>query len=158
MTTEYGVATLARRGDPGFLAAALQDARRRTLALLDAYLAKLGPGLPIPYSPQLNPPLWEVGHVAWFQDLWVARNLQRHLGLDADPDHARPEGRLAAADARYNSSEVPHRTRWELSLPDLAATRGYLLASLEETLALLAREPADGNGLYFYQLDRKSVV
>lgn len=152
MVTDYSIACLARGGDASFLAAALMDARRRTLDLLDAYVAKLGPELPIPYSTQLNPPRWEVGHVAWFHDIWIARNPQRHLGLAADPGCARPEGRMPGADALYNSSLVKHTTRWSLPLPDLAGTRAYLDASLAETLALLAQDAAAGRDLYFYRL------
>ena len=152
MSTDYSTARRARGGNSADLASALQDARRRTLDLLEAYVAKLGPELTIPYSPQLNPPLWEVGHVAWFYDLWIARNPQRHLGLAADPDCARPVGRLPDADAHYNSSLVKHTTRWHLALPDLTATRAYLAASMDETLALLAQEPDTAGHLYFYRL------
>jgi iron(II)-dependent oxidoreductase len=146
------VAQLAREGSANFLAAALQDARRRTLDLLDAYVARLGTDLRIPYSTQFNPPLWEVGHVAWFYDIWIARSQQRHLGLVCDPDHLRPEGRMSGADALYNSSLVAHQTRWTLPLPDLAGTRAYLADSLAETLVLLAREPETAEALYFYRL------
>ena len=152
MSTDYSTARRARGGNAADLAAGLQEARRRTLDLLEAYAAKLGDALSIPYSPQLNPPRWEVGHVAWFHDLWIARNPQRHLGLAADPECARPPGRLADADTLYNSSLVKHTARWHLALPDLAATRNYLAASLGETLALLAHEPEDADHLYFYRL------
>jgi len=155
MATDYSIARLARGNHANtgaFLAAALMDARRRTLDLLEAYVAKLGPELAIPYATQLNPPRWETGHVAWFYDVWIARNPQRHLGLAADPDCARPAGRMAGADALYNSSLVKHPTRWNLPLPDLAGTRAYLEASLAETLALLAVDAAAGRDLYFYQL------
>jgi formylglycine-generating enzyme required for sulfatase activity len=152
MPTDYSTARLARQADAPSLATALQDARRRTLDLLEAYVAALGPALTIPYSPQLNPPLWEVGHVAWFHDYWIARSRQRHLGLACDPDHVRPAGRMAGADALYNSSRVPHRERWRLPLPGLAETHAYLDASLAETLALLAQEPEATDALYFYRL------
>jgi formylglycine-generating enzyme required for sulfatase activity len=150
--TPSTLAHLARAGAPGFLAQALQGARRRTLGLLDAYVARRGPQLTIPYATQFNPPLWEIGHVAWFYDLWIARNPQRHLGLNADPDCARPAGRLTSADALYNSSCVKHATRWTLPLPDLADSRAYLDASLAETLTLLAEDASAGRDLYFYQL------
>jgi hypothetical protein len=152
MSTDYSIARLCRCGDRGALAAALQDTRQRTLQLLDAYAARLGETLPIPYSTQLNPPLWEVGHVAWFYDIWIARNPQCELGLAADPDCARPDGRLPGADALYNSSLVKHTTRWSLPLPDLPATRAYLAASLAETLELLASAAETEDSLYFYQL------
>lgn len=152
MTTDYSIARLARGGDANFLASALQDTRRRTLALLDAYVEVLGPTLAVPYSTQLNPPLWEVGHVAWFHDVWIARNRQRALGLACDPDHDRPPGRLAGADALYNSSQVAHKTRWHLPLPDLETTRRYLSESLGETLDLLAITPESPEHLYFFRL------
>jgi formylglycine-generating enzyme required for sulfatase activity len=145
-------AIAARNGGRDVLAAALRDARARTLALLDAHVAGLGAALAVPYSTQLNPPLWEAGHVAWFHDYWLARNRQRQLGIACDPDHARPDGRMPGADALYDSSHVAHATRWHLPLPDLAATRAYLAGSLAEALALLAGEPETPESLYFYRL------
>ncbi|MBU0752600.1 MAG: SUMF1/EgtB/PvdO family nonheme iron enzyme [Gammaproteobacteria bacterium] len=142
----------ARSGDAAYLTGALQDARRRTLALQDAYVAALGEDLRVPCSPRLNPPLWEAGHVAWFQDFWIARNRQRERGLACDPDHARPDGRLPGADALYDSSHVAHASRWHIPLPALAATRAYLDASLAETLQLLAHAPTTDAGLYFFRL------
>ncbi len=142
----------ARQGGRDELAAALSDSRARTLALLEASTDVLGAALSVPYSTQLNPPLWEIGHIAWFQDFWIARNLQRDRGVDADPEHARPPGRLAGADDLYNSSVVAHTRRWSLPLPDLAATRDYLAASLAETLELLASAAETDAGLYFFRL------
>ncbi len=150
MHTDPAIA--ARQGGHDPLAAALRDSRARTLALQEAYVAALGETLAVPYSEQLNPPLWEAGHVGWFQDYWIARNLQRDRGIACDPGHARPAGRLAGADGLYDSSHVAHASRWRLPLPDLAATRAYLAASLEETLSLLARAPESDAGLYFYRL------
>jgi gamma-glutamyl hercynylcysteine S-oxide synthase len=152
MPVDQSPARLVREGDAHVLATALNSARSRTIDLLRAYVDRLGPGLAVPYSPRLNPPLWEVGHVAWFWHYWIARNRQRHLGLRCDPDHGRPEGRLGSADALYNSSRVPHESRWRLPLPDLQATVGYLAASLEESLDLLARTDATPDGLYFFRL------
>jgi len=50
----------------------LQDARKRTLALLDNLDAQqiIGPKLAT-----VNPLLWEVGHVAYFHELWILRHL-----------------------------------------------------------------------------------
>jgi EgtB-related family protein len=142
----------ARTGGRDILADALCDSRSRTLALLDAYVAHLGEALSVPYSTQLNPPRWEVGHVGWFQDYWIARNAQRALGIRGEPDHDRPVGRLPGADALYNSSHVAHATRWTLPLPDLTATRRYLADGLAETLAILAETPEMDDALYFFRL------
>jgi EgtB-related family protein len=142
----------ARRGGRQLLASALADSRARTLALLDAYAAALGESLTIPCSPQLNPPRWEAGHIGWFQDYWIARNRQRAQGIACDPDHERPAGRMARADTLYDSSRVAHETRWQLDLPDLAATRAYLAEGLAETLTLLATTPETDADLYFFRL------
>lgn len=152
MATDYSIARQAREGDAAFLARALQSARRRTLALVDAYVDRLGPELVVPYATVLNPPRWELGHVGWFQDYWIARNRQRALGVRCAPGHERPAGRLPGADACYDSSHVAHASRWLLPLPDLGATRDYLAAGLEETLALLASAPPTADDLYFYRL------
>ena len=63
--------------------AALLAARARTLALADDWQAALGPGLGIGYATEFNPPLWEWGHVAWFQEWWIARNRQA-ISCDLD--------------------------------------------------------------------------
>ena len=52
------------------LAQWLEEARaltRRCFSLLEA------PQLEVPCLPIVNPPRWELGHVAWFQELWVHR-------------------------------------------------------------------------------------
>jgi len=140
------------------IAEALRSSRARTLEQFDAYVTALGERLSVPYSPQLNPPLWEIGHVGWFQDYWVARNRQRARGVACDPDHQRPAGRLPGADALYNSSLVAHQSRWHLPLPDIAETRAYLEQGLAETLELLAplsespESPESQESLYFYRL------
>ena len=98
------------------------------------------------FGPQLaivNPPLWEIGHVGWFQEHWCLRY--------EDGKALRPSI-VGNADALYNSSTVPHDTRWDLPLPDLRATRAYLSAVLEKTLERLAREPENDRLRYFVRL------
>jgi len=134
------------------LAELLCASRARTLALADAYAAALGDGLVVPYNAQLNPPLWELGHIGWFQEFWLARNPQRALGHRAEPKGPRLASLLPQADALYNSSLVAHASRWRLPLPDLAATKRYLSDTLASTLALLANSPPDDAALYFFRL------
>lgn len=160
------------------LAQALRATRQRTLGLAQAWAQAL-PDLQVPQSPELNPPLWELGHVAWFQEWWVGRNAQRPAGTACDPDHARPPSLLGVcagagrgagaqagssasfdigtdgeldADALYHSSQVPHASRWHLPLPSLAHTQAYLAAVLEQTLALLAQAGPTDADLYFWRL------
>lgn len=134
---------------------ALLAARRRTLLLADAYAAALAPAaFRVPYRATLNPPLWEWGHVAWFQEWWIGRNAQRSRGIACDPDHARPPSAMPEADAMYDSSRVAHARRWELALPDEKTTRQWLAATLEQTLAVLDALPAGATDdeLYFHRL------
>ena len=146
-------ADAARRGGRAALAQALTQSRSRTLGLFAAFEAALAPnGLTVPYSPQLNPPLWELGHIGWFQDWWTTRNPERGRGAAADPDLARPPSRLVGADALYNSSLVAHAARWQLALPDAEATRDYLVATLEDSLRLLALAAESDDALYFWRL------
>lgn len=130
-------------------------ARRRTLALADATLAALGTSHPgIPYAAELNPPLWELGHVAWFQEWWIARNRQRARGAACDPAHPREPSLLPQADAWYDSSRVAHASRWTLPLPDADGTREYLARTFWRTLRRLDELPADArhDELYFFRL------
>lgn len=144
-----------RSGGKAPVREALLHARQRTLALADAYVLALDAAvMRVPYLAELNPPLWEWGHVAWFQEFWVARNRQRPLGVKCNPAHRRLPSLLQQADGLYDSSQVEHRTRWSLPLPDLQATHRYLDATLEQTLLLLEQLPADANDdeLYFFRL------
>lgn len=133
------------------LAHALQHSRHRTLALMEAWCRAL-PGLRVPLEPQLNLPLWEWGHVGWFQTWWIGRNRQRALGLGCDPDHERLPPAWAEADDCFNSSTVAHARRWQLELPTLAQTKAELQRGLSETLDLLDRAARSGDDLYFWQL------
>ncbi len=151
----YSAAQDLRSGGREAVRLALLAARERTLAIAADFAAALDPvGLAVPYSAALNPPLWEWGHVGWFQEYWIARNRERSLGVACDPDHRRDASLLARADDFYDSSRVAHRSRWELPMPDSADTFGYLAATLAQTLDVLDRLPADAgdDDLYFFRL------
>ena len=142
---------LIRRADRGMLSAALLDSRARTLRTFATYERSLrATGLQIPYSPEVNPPLWELGHVGWFQEYWIGRNAQRGLGIAVDPETPRAASCLDNADALYDSSRIEHTVRWQLPLPGVSETRGYLGRTLEQTLQILSRANAEAAGaLYF---------
>ena len=104
------------------LAQALSDTRQRTLGLIQAWQAAL-PDLAVPPLPGMNPPLWEWGHIAWFQEWWTVRNRQRCEGTrSASLGDGFGPSLMPRADALYNSSEVAHDSRWSLPLPDLQHT------------------------------------
>lgn len=152
LNQRWQAAQAARTANAAALADMLQMSRARTLALVEAYQAALGDRLVVPCSPQLNPPLWELGHNGWFQEFWLARNPERHLGVLADPEAPRSAALLPLADSLYNSSMVPHASRWHLSLPSLQATQAFLKDSLDSTLASLSSEAESDASLYFYRL------
>jgi gamma-glutamyl hercynylcysteine S-oxide synthase len=123
----------------------LQDSRSRTLALADAYALALGESLVVPKLGTLNPPLWELGHITWFADHWLCGHASRGFA------------NVAAYDALYDSSAVPHDTRWDLPLSNLEETKARMQASLDDILAKLAAEKTDSasnsdEALYFYRL------
>jgi len=146
-------ATLARQGNPQDLAHALHSARSDTLSLFAALQSTLGHTLQVPQQATLNPPLWELGHIGWFQEYWLARNPQWRLGDRADPDVARGVPLRDDADRLYNSSQVPHDSRWQLPLPDADATRSDLARHLESSLQRLQTVDAgDDEAMYFFRL------
>ena len=140
-----------RRAAPVALAAALVASRRDTLATF-AICERSLRALEVPQRATLNPPLWELGHIGWFQEFWIARNPQRAAGAGADPLAPRLFGVCENADALYDSGAVPHATRWSLPLPDADATRTDLAAQLAQTLALLHDAAGDDMALYFHRL------
>lgn len=91
----------------------------------------------------VNPPLWEIAHVAWFQEYWCLR----FRGTDALGTSVMP-----AADALYDSARVAHDVRWDLPLPSIEATLAYREEVLERVLRRLEREPESSHLLYFVQL------
>jgi EgtB-related family protein len=135
----------------------MQRTRERTLGLIQAWQNAM-PDLSVPPLPGMNPPLWEWGHIAWFQEWWTVRNHQRHLGTSsASSGEGFDASLLADADALYNSSEVAHDSRWALPLPDLSGTQAYLAQVLQRSLAhlQLVQDTPDGvsdPALYFWRL------
>lgn len=87
------------------------EARGRTLALVSDLNDQqiVGPRLDI-----VNPLLWEIGHVAWFQEYWLLRHL-----------HGRPPI-LPDGDALYDSAKVAHETRWDIPLLSRPNTLAYM--------------------------------
>ena len=142
----------ARFGDAAALADALTASRRDTLQTFAAFEAAL-PTLRVPQAEELNPPLWELGHIGWFQTYWTTRNPERALGWRADAHAPRTPPSRADADALYDSRHVAHARRWALPLPDAQNTRTELAAQLADTLGLLATAEHEGHdGLYFFRL------
>lgn len=121
---DAGIAGLYERGD---LAAALREARARTLQI---YAGLDLDAVRFPCIPLVNPPLWELAHIAWFQERWCLRYAPREGRVVRDSI-------LANADTWFDSSSVPHATRWSLGHPGAEALLAYLRDSLAATVDAL---------------------
>ena len=125
------------------LYALLQEARERTLELIGDLNGEqlMGPRLSI-----TNPLLWEIGHVAFFQEFWVLRHSRGRPPL------------LSNADTLYDSARVAHDARWDLPLPRLKDTLSYMQQVLREVSAgdepggALRTEAGDYTETYFLWL------
>ncbi len=119
------------------VAAALQDARRRTLELVEDLSDEQ---LRVPLLPIINPVLWEIGHVAWFQEKWALRHLRGEAPV------------LGHEDALWDSAAVAHDTRWDLKLPSRAETLSYMQEVLDRVLDRLPAGELAEREAYFHWL------
>jgi ergothioneine biosynthesis protein EgtB len=130
-----------RHPDRQQLDAALCDAREYTKACL-AHLAQ--DQWQVPRLEIVNPPLWELAHVGWFQEYWCLRR--------PTPEATPTPSMLAGSDALLDSRGVAHATRWDLALPDLAAVSDYNERTLAATRAALAAANDGDASLYRFLL------
>ncbi len=115
----------------------LTDARRRTLELQADLTDEQ---MKVPLLGIINPPIWEVGHVGWFQEKWALRHLRGLSSLRAD------------ADALYDSAAVAHDTRWDLLLPPRHGTLQYLQDILDRVIEKLPPDDVTEKEAYFHWL------
>jgi gamma-glutamyl hercynylcysteine S-oxide synthase len=111
MRPASGAQPATTSGDPQRTLAALDEARRRTLALVaplaDAELERA-------HSPIMSPLAWDLGHIAAYEDLWLAHRLGGMELLRGD---------LAE---RYDAFETPRSVRSEIAILGAAEARAYM--------------------------------
>jgi len=84
----------------------------------------------------VNPLLWQIGHVAWFQEKWILRRGgARRIRADADN--------------LYESGAVAHDRRWDLDLPDRDETLRYMADVLEKVIERCRRPHSEPDDTYF---------
>src|SRR5438477_13119123 len=110
--------------DPRTIAGELLEARERTLLLVAPLTDE---DLRRQHDPLMSPVLWDLGHIAHFEELWLTRNLDGPIEFVEMP-------------GLYNPFEHPRSTRGTLALPGLAdcravmdAIRGHVLGRLAST-------------------------
>lgn len=112
----------------------------------------------LPLHDEWNPPEWEAGHIAWFQEFWIARNPDRSMGWEADPNQVRLSSLMQDSDLLYHSSLISHDPRWSLPLPSPDQLEQYLDDTLAQTLRLLEKLKEEAGAsqsdrtLYFFRL------
>jgi iron(II)-dependent oxidoreductase len=85
----------------------LEEARERTLLLVSALGER---DLRAQHDPLMSPILWDLGHIAHFEELWLTRNLAGPIEFSEMP-------------GMYNPFEHPRSTRAALPLPGLREWR-----------------------------------
>ncbi|MDA2926469.1 SUMF1/EgtB/PvdO family nonheme iron enzyme [Acidobacteria bacterium AH-259-G07] len=113
------------------------DARERTLQLV-ADLAD--EQLTVPKMEIVNPFRWELGHAAFFYDVFVLRLLGSDKFL------------LEGAENLYDSSKIDHDDRWHLPLPSREETLAYMRRVFERVIDWLGSHEPNAEETYLYLL------
>ncbi|HEU4681450.1 MAG TPA: DinB family protein, partial [Gemmatimonadales bacterium] len=108
--------------DPQAIANRLIEARARTFLLLRPLSDQ---DLRIQHDPLMSPILWDVGHIAHFEELWLTRNLEGPVEFVEMP-------------GLFNPFEHPRSERGALRLPDMDHSREIMEEIRRRVLARLA--------------------
>lgn len=137
-----------RNATPDAMAQALRDARDYTLTLFACFQAAgLDDPLRVPLLDIVNPPLWELGHLAWFAEWYILREAE-----SSDPTSAKRPSLLSRGDDWFDSNTVPHAARWSLELPSAGALKTYCHEVLDRALDKLLHVENEHAALYPYRL------
>jgi iron(II)-dependent oxidoreductase len=109
------------------IAAQLAEARERTLMLVEGLSDE---DLLRQHDPLMSPILWDLGHIAHFEKLWLTQNLDGPIEFSEMP-------------GMYNPFEHPRATRASLPLPPLQEMKLGLEQIREQVLERLDRTELD---------------
>jgi len=109
------------------IAARLAEARERTLLLVEGLSDE---DLLRQHDPLMSPILWDLGHIAHFEELWLTQNLDGKIEFSEMP-------------GIYNPFEHPRATRASLPIPPLAQMRERLDEIREKVLDRLEQTDLD---------------
>jgi len=115
----------------------VHDARERTLELVSDLTDEQ---LTVPMMEVVNPFRWELGHVAFFYDVFLLRALGSGAFL------------LKDAENLYDSFKVDHDDRWGLPLPSREETLAYMRRVLERVAQRLESRDPDDRESYLHRL------
>jgi iron(II)-dependent oxidoreductase len=115
----------------------VNDARERTQELVRDLADEQ---MTVPLMEIVNPFCWELGHVAFFYDVFLLRVLGSERFL------------LEGAETLYDSFKVDHDDRWNLPLPSRKETSAYMQRVFERVVDRLGSHEPDGDETYLHLL------
>lgn len=123
--------------DKATLLAELETARRRTRELITSLPEEK---LDVPYHPGVNPPLWEMGHAAFFYEVFVFNLLDGTSSYDPTMDDL------------WDSFHVDHKDRWRADLfPGREQTLAYFDTIYDRVASRIENQPLTDRELYLYR-------
>ena len=112
----------------------LEHTRQRTRALITSLAES---ELDVPHHSGVNPPLWEMGHSAFFYEVFVFNLLDGSTSIDPSMDDL------------WDSFHIEHRDRWNRALfPGLEQTLRYFDTVYQRVAERLRTQPLDDRALY----------
>lgn len=97
-----------------------------------------------PFDVTINPPLWEIAHLAWFQELFALR-----WRID-DVTGSRTPPCLDVADQLFDSGRIAHGRRWDLAYPSREICLDYMRRVHADVISALEKSSVDNR--YGFQL------
>ncbi|MEE9327276.1 MAG: SUMF1/EgtB/PvdO family nonheme iron enzyme [Cocleimonas sp.] len=97
--------------------------------------------LDIPFHPGVNPPIWEIGHAAFFYEEFILK------ALDGEQKSYDP-----AMDDTWDSFQIDHKDRWlSGAIPSLKKTLEYVNHIFNAVLTRIEDNELTDADLYFYK-------
>lgn len=112
------------------IAVSLENIRRRTLGIVAPVTES---GLQEQHSPLMSPIVWDLGHIAEFEDLWLVERLGEVVGESALPEV-------------FDATRTPRSRRGQLDLPNPDAVLARLQEVRNRALDMLDRVDLEGSG------------
>jgi len=117
------------RTSPQLIARELLEARNRTFLLLSPLSDE---ELRLQHDPLMSPILWDLGHIAHFEELWLTRNLDGPIEFVEMP-------------GLFNPFEHPRSERGSLPLPGIIHCQEIMAEIRDRVLQRLARVELDSS-------------
>ena len=96
--------------------------------------------LSIPYHPGVNPPLWEIGHAAFFFEVFIIKGLDKAESFDPSMDDT------------WDSFNIDHEDRWKPGMiPSKDKTLHYVTEIHQTILARINNNTLTQDDLYLYK-------